>query len=456
MLQLCWNLCRMPPKAEFNMVPFNKTDLPEKVILSGADCFHLVLDKHAKKHGAGGNVMRKIFYFDNALSFEKIEAILKSSAVIYWLCNIKLVHGSFFKLPYWKYTDNSNEIILLEHHSTNENEIPEIILTRDITVESARFAEADLIYYPSGGCAFVLSWNHILLDAKGTTLLFEHLNQLSENKPQKTDSFFPAKEKKHNIIAHISNMYKVKKFVQVSARPPVSSVANAATKARNSNTRTKIISFTVDETKKINESAFITGSRFGPTLYLVASCSQVIHLLNQQRNKAGDLWVPVPYDGRLRGSTGPLISNCVSFIFYRIPQTELNNITQIVKCLSAQMASQIKNGIPQKYTTFLNMMRHAPLWLYYFLIYNTNKGVFASFLYTSTGDNFNDLASLFGEPIRNINLIPALTFPPGLTFVFLKHHDKLNINIAYSPDIISHNELHLIEQKLTEILLADY
>ena len=57
---------------------------------------------------------------------------------------------------------------------------------------------------------------------------------------------------------------------------------------------------------------------------------------------------------------------------------------------------------------------------------------------------------------RNINLIPALTFPPGLTFVFLKHHDKLNINIAYSPDIISHNELHLIEQKLTEILLADY
>ena len=53
-------------------------------------------------------------------------------------------------------------------------------------------------------------------------------------------------------------------------------------------------------------------------------------------------------------------------------------------------------------------------------------------------------------------MIPALTYPPGLTFVFLKHDDKLNINIAYSPDIISHNELHLIEQKITEILLADY
>ena len=44
------------------MIAFDKTALPEKVRLSGADCFHLGLDKHAKKHGAGGNVMRKIFY----------------------------------------------------------------------------------------------------------------------------------------------------------------------------------------------------------------------------------------------------------------------------------------------------------------------------------------------------------------------------------------------------------
>ena len=120
------------------------------------------------------------------------------------------------------------------------------------------------------------------------------------------------------------------------------------------------------------------------------------------------------------------------------------------------MKAQINDGIPQKYSMFLNMMRHVPLWLYYFLISRTGKGVFASFLYTSTGDNFNDLRSLFGEPIRNISMIPALTFPPGLTFVFLKHDEALNINIAYSPDVINNNELHLIEQKLKEILLNNH
>jgi len=438
------------------MALFNKADLPEKVILSGADCFHLVLDKHAKKHGAGGNVMRKIFYFASALEFNRIDSLLKSSAVIYWLCNIKLKHGMLINTPFWKYTDKGREIILLQHQAVSENEIPENILNRNITVESERFIEADLVYYPSGACAFVLSWNHILLDAKGTTLLFEHLNQLSENKSQNMDVFFPPKEKRHNIIAHIRNMFQVEKFVKISAKPPVSSVAFSATKSGNGKTSTKTISFNADETKTIHENAQKAGSRFGPTLYLVSCCSHVIHNLNLQRNKPGDLWIPVPYDGRLRGATGPVISNSVSFLFYRVPKTELNTVPQTVKCLSHQMTEQIKDRIPQKYSMFLNMMRYAPLWLYYFLIYHTNKGVFASFLYTSTGDNFNDLKSLFGEKIKNINMIPALTYPPGLTFVFLKHDDTFNINIAYSPDIINNNELVLIEEKIKEILLANH
>ena len=438
------------------MRSFNKAELPQKVNLSGADCFHLVLDKHAKKHSAGGNVMRKIFYFNNALSAEKIDSILKSSPVIYWLCNIKLVPGSLFRIPYWKYTDQGNEIILLEHDVSVENEIPKIILERDITVNATRFIEADLVRFPSGSCAFILSWNHILLDAKGTTLLFEHLNHLTDKTKQDINSFFPTKEKKANIIEYIKNMYKVKKFIQTSSKSPVSSVATKDAKASEGITNCKIIHFNIAETKKIHDNAFSAGSRFGPTLYFIACASHVINEINKQRNNEGDLWLPVPYDGRLKGSVGPLISNCVAFLFYRIPQSELKTVTQTVKCLSTQMTAQIKDRMPQKYSMFLNMMRHIPLWLYYFLISRTGKGSFASFLYTSTGDNFNELKTLFGEPLNDLTMIPALTFPPGLTFVFLKHDDELNINIAYSPDIISNNDLHLIEEKIKEILLSDH
>lgn len=438
------------------MSAFNKTRLPEKVTLSGADCFHLVLDKHAQKHGAGGNVMRKIFYFNQSLSFEKIDRLLKSSPVIYWLCNIRLHEGWLFQKPCWVYTDRGNEILFRQHALAKENEIPREILARDINLRSQRFIEADLVQYPSGACAFIISWNHILLDAKGTTLLFEHLNALSENKPQDFDLFFPGPEKKTGIIRYIRNMYQVKRFVQRSARPPVFSVAEKKMKSEQGTTAKKIISFNETESKKISGNAFKTGSRFGPTLYLIACCSHVISRLGDQKNKTGDLWLPVPYDGRLKGAAGPLISNCVSFLFYRIPQSQLTSVPQTVTHLSGQMMAQIKEGIPQKYALFLNMMRHVPLWLYYFLVSHTGRGVFSSFLYSSTGDNFNNLRSLFGEPIRDIAMIPALTFPPGLTFVFLKHDDQFSVNIAYSPDAINSSDMNFIEQELKEILTADH
>lgn len=437
------------------MSSFNKALLPKKVILSGADCFHLVLDKHAQKHGAGGNVMRKVFYFDQALPFNKIDQLLKASPVIYWLCNIRLREGFFFQKPYWEFTDKGNEIIFRQHQSRMENELPSEVLTRDISIRSERFIEADLVHYPSGACAFIISWNHILLDAKGTTLLFEHLNAVSENRQQDSSLFFPGPEKKTGIVTYIRNMYKVKHFVQHSARPPVFSVADKKVKSEAGITAEKVIAFNASETKKIIAHSLEAGSRFGPTLFFIACCSQVTCKLGKYKNKTGDLWLPVPYDGRLKGANGPLISNTVSFLFYRIPQRELETIEGAVKYLGAQMMEQIKRGVPQRYTMFLNMMRHVPLWLYYFLVSKTGKGVFASFLYTSTGDNFNNLRSLFGEPVRDINMVPALTFPPGLTFVFLKHDDQLSVNIAYSPDIIHQEHLDFIEKELKITLLGD-
>ncbi len=438
------------------MSAFDKSLLPEKVRLSGADCFHLVLDKHAKKHGAGGNVMRKIFYFGRSLSLSRIDNILKSSPIIHWLCNIELVPGSLLRIPYWRYQDKNNSIITREQHVAVENEIPASILERDITIEADRFIEADLLHYPSGACAFILSWNHILLDAKGTTLLFDHLNHITDNNTANFDNFFPAPEKKPNIIRYIRNMYKVKKFVQTSSKAPVSSITDKHTRSSEGITRYKTFHFDVAQSKKIHDNAFKTGSRFGPTLFFIACCSHVIYKHNLQQNRKGDIWIPVPYDGRLKGAIGPLISNCVAFLFYRIGPDEMSTVNQTIKSLSAQMTAQIKDQMPQKYSMFLNMMRHIPLWLYYFLISRTGEGTFASFLYTSTGDNFNNLKSLFGEPLTDLALIPALTFPPGFTFVFLKHDDELNVDIAYSPDVISDNDLHLIEQNLQELLLADY
>ena len=150
------------------MNPYDKSLLPKKVPLSGADCFHLVLDKHAKRHQAGGNVMRKIICFNEALSAEKMHTVLQSSLLIHWLCNIKLVPGLLLSKPHWKYADKGNKVALIEHRYDIEDGLPAIILNRDIAINARSLIEFDIIHYPSGNCSLVISWNHILMDGKAT------------------------------------------------------------------------------------------------------------------------------------------------------------------------------------------------------------------------------------------------------------------------------------------------
>lgn len=434
------------------MKSFDKNILPSKIHLSGSDCFHLVLDKHAKKHNAGGNVMRIVFYFDDQLPLEKIRETLTNSPVIYWLCNIRLIPGTLFRIPYWKYENKGNEIVITEHNHDADDEIPETILNRDITIDAQRFIECDIIHYTSGKNVLVISWNHILIDGRGIGMLVNHLNEADKTHGNQIDKFFPALEKKPNIIGYILNMYKVKKFIRISSKAPISSVTKKnVTSPKHFNN--KLIHFTETETEQISKAAFNNGARFGANLYYLSCCSHIVNYINKENNKEGVIWLPIPYDGRLKGSFGPIISNFVAYLFYRIPQTELNTLKDTVTCLNKQMSEQIKTGMPKKYNKLLNMMRHFPLGLYYFLINRAGKGTFASFLYSSTGDNFNTLETLFNIPVRDLTIFPSSTFPPGLTFSFLKHKNKLNINIAYSSEIISNIELNTLEKGLKKLLL---
>src|SRR5208282_6411927 len=93
--------------------------LPKKVFLTGSDCFHLVLDKHAKSHLAGGNVIRMAFRFRSQLSVDRIKRVLDQSPLIYWLCNIKLIRRTPFSVPFWQFLDKGNQIELYESDHPN-------------------------------------------------------------------------------------------------------------------------------------------------------------------------------------------------------------------------------------------------------------------------------------------------------------------------------------------------
>ena len=434
-------------------MPHAHLKFPDKVYLSGSDCFHLMLDGKEKKQGTGNNIIRIILHFEEEKAALNILNNAQRSPLIHWCCNISLVKGILFAKPYWKYEDRGRQLKVIEHNGVTETIIPSSILNRNIDLNSSGLIELDLLRYPSGKTALVLSWHHIIMDGRGSGVLLEHLNSTTKLDEGTFNSFFPEPEEKTGLFAYIKNMYEVKRFIEGSSKAPIATVAKQQTNSSTAfNIRT--LTFSVNETQRIDSRAKESGSRFGANIFLIAACAHVVHQLNLARGTSGTLWLPIPYDGRKRGGVGPVLTNCVAFLFYRLPLAKLTTLQQTVQSISAQMTEQIKADMPKKYNRLLNMMRHIPLDLYRFLTTRSSKGVVASFLYSSAGDDRWDMNALIDSPMKDVLIIPPNIFPPGLTFSFMRYNQALKMNIVYNEAAISDAELNKIESTIRHLLVG--
>jgi hypothetical protein len=252
----------------------------------------------------------------------------------------------------------------------------------------------------------------------------------------------------------MKNMFEVKKFIEKSAKPPIASVATGRESAA-AKFRFHVLRFDHEQTKKIELNARKNGTRFGVNSFLIAACCHASDKLIKSKGRKGTLWIPVPYDGRLRGAFGPVISNNVSSVFYTVPQEKLQDIKTTVAHITTQMNDQLRNEMPKKYNTLLDLMRHIPGKLYYKLISNPGEGALASFLFTATGEGIGDLKTFFDKPVKDVVIYEPQTFPPGLTYLFLRYNNTLKVNICYSEAVISPSELAALENDLRSIFLSD-
>jgi hypothetical protein len=429
---------------------FLKSELPTKLKLSGADYFHVVLDTHAAHHNSGGNVVRMAFCLEQNLSKETLREKLSGISVIHWLCNISLVKGNFFRAPYWLYKDEGREIAIFEHSSGRPDEIPHAIFHRDIPLNAERFIEADLIHGPGNKTILLFSWNHILLDGRGSGMLTDYID---DPKPSiLVSAFFPKERNNESWFSGMKNMFQVKAFLESTTKGrKIASVAPE--NSEEGEFRFHLVRFSHEQTKQIEKHAKESGNRFGVNAFLISACSIAVGKVLESKGRKGDLWVPVPYDGRKRGAFGPVISNNVSSVFYTIPSEKLKDVNACVAHVNGQLAEQLKLEMPKKYSALQEMMRYLPSDLYYKLVNRPGEGALASFLYTATGEGIGDMKTFFGIPVSDMVIYSPQTFPPGLTFLFLRFNDTIKVNISYSSSSLSETELQLLEKELILILL---
>lgn len=424
----------------------NQTNEIGKLFLTGADCFILALEKHNRLQGAVGNTCRYVVELEGRLDAEAFKKKINQDTIILQLSALSIAKTGLFFKPRWQ-LNPVKEIEVTEHKG--DVLIPDTVLQKQFTIEQPGLFSFDIVQRTNGNSCLILSWHHLLMDGYGAVLLLKRISNsakeimLSDEEPKVNFNF-----------KNIREAAKAKFFIDRTSKKELSSIGSTK-EYKTVNQKIKVIQFTQEETKQIENNAAVLGAKFGLSpFYLACSARGVKQILQERKVPVTNFWVPVPQNTRKKGALGPLLSNHISFLFYRIANAELNSLKECVSSLNNQMVNQIRNALPKAYGILQGFLKRVPSSFYYQLIKGPQGKSLASFLFTVAEEHPQELLEFEGLKVLNALSLPPNNFKPGLTFAFMRFNNCLQIMLLYFGEVLSEKEITNLEKQLKNELIT--
>jgi hypothetical protein len=419
------------------------------ILLTEADCFMHTLEKHHISHtDVSTNICHYLLELEGRFDAAEFKRKINLNTELLWLASLIPQKKFPLALPEWISKKKVTEIQVLIHDS--DALIPEVIINRGMHVNAPNIC-FDVVYRSNGDLALIFSWHHLIMDGYAVVLL---LKQLAKNVEAPLQNMFDTNLKSKIGLRQFSNAARAKFFVDRTSKKPLSSIAPDKP-ISNRNQKVKVIRFTAEESALIDKRGPALGAQFGRSaLYLASAARGVRTLLTKKGVALNDFWIPVPKDQRKKGSSGPLLGNHLSFLFYRLKTDELDSLKKTVCSVNAQMVEQIRSGTSHDYDILMTYLRRTPTPLYYFWIKGPQGGSLASFLFTVAADHPDDFMTFNNHSIKDAWSFPSGIYPPGLNFAFMRFRDKLHIMIMYFEEVISEKEIAVLEGSIKKDLLS--
>jgi hypothetical protein len=355
--------------------------------------------------------------------------------------------------------------LLYEHDDRNGSEgpdlLPKAVPRRELHAGRGPALVFDLIRHADGTRHLVLSWNHSLLDARGMDLILNHLNAKNQQNgaPGVRDLFHPLQGGWNPLgwFGCLVRAHGSVKWLNASGREPLFSLVPKGPAPRHCRNLFRLISFTREETARIAARCERMNCGFRRSHFYLAVCVRAFHRLAKRRgNHHAAYLIPTPHDTRRRGANGPIFSNHLSILFYRIEREQAGDLSAVLAELSRQMTDQIRDRFPECCMAALDMFKPIlPLPWYGHHLGKPTRGKFASFCFSDSGETCAGIERLFGGRILEVaHLVPTWR-PPGLTIVFLSFDGRLSALLSWVDDCLSAEEAASLEAEIRTGLIQD-
>jgi hypothetical protein len=439
-------------------------ELPRQIRLAAGDYFMHGQDRRMRRYGMPGNVCRIALRLDPGLDADALRRRVADSPMLDWLSRLRIVRSLPLMPPRWEAAEEPKPI-LHEHDGSAGNTVdpgglPPAVAGRDLHAAEGPSLALDLVSYKDGSRQLVFSWNHALMDARGAEFILRHLNagQAVKDAPTLDNLINPAQ-----LDWNLSKWWESVKLARGSmdwlrkaGSEPLFTLMPGLRPTVPCRGQRRLITFTEAETARIAARCQSMNAGFRRSQLYLASAIRALHAVAHARgNKDGAYLVPVPHDMRRRGTTGPIFSNQLSILFYRIEPRQAVSLGETIAELTRQMMNQIRDRFPEACMAALNMFKPLPLDYYVRHLGQPTRGKFASLCFSDSGETCAGMADMLGGRIREVTHLVPTWRPPGLTVLFWSFGGRPRVLLSWVEDCLSPGEVKSLEQGLRSALLEE-
>jgi len=433
-----------------------------RMYLSGQDWVINTIDHMMKSTTCAGNMSQIVLVLDSLLD----ERLLRERLGVF-VREFPALHGSvkrdFNLTPYWRIPEKIADDLDLSVYTLKEDASGNDILSllgkaanRPFKKENEHLA-FHLIQNGKKESLFAMTFDHRLFDARGAEAFLELFLEYSSGK-EIADILKGIRLTAPAGLSDWMNKFyagrNVNRKMLSLSRPLFDTLPLPQGNGRGFNFH--LVSFGIDDTKKIYDKAYSEAGYLMEMPYLLSVVMQTVHELFKKRGIDADNYMaPVTMDMRTSDDIGKeLLLNHVSYLFFKVPAEDAEDLKNIMKAVKLQMFEQVKAKLPKDLNEASSLLRIVPFSFLSKVLYLHFKGKAASFLFSYLGDRPGQLTEFMGLRIKNLFHTPRVPVPPGLGFFFNYFNGRLNFVISCLDGLLSDEEIIMLTTDVKKKLEA--
>lgn len=418
--------------------------------LGGCDCYLLALEDLMERSGQGRHVGVTVLEvgrgFDAARLAEAAARFAESQPIL----GAEVHRGLPGAVPEWR-RGSTADVVVESHPAGTE--------WRGLAGERLQGKWPGRLRFDvwpaSEGFVVLMSWSHLLLDARGVELALAEVARLGDDAAVRaeTDSHALPFARRRSWWQELRAVRPfLERYWSLRAERVVSL---GGAPARSGRACFDVVRFSAEETAAMKRRAEpVTGGIFALPWFLAVTMRAHAAVFRTRGQHEGSLECTISVQGRKRGARGPIFQNQVSQLFFARPLADLAPVEDAARALHGQFAAMTREKFDGAFLVMIDWMRRLPAPLYRRFLRREASGQLASFYHAHTGEFLPGVREFCGGAIVDGWHVPSVPQPPGTGLFFSEREGRLTASLCWRDGVLSADERALMLSELRADLLG--